>query len=365
MRNLTQHAVDHDDPASKQHAKDKKEKRERGQTTWEPVPTLSAARGRIVEGITPVPAVGFCFKMRRREACRAAGDEYTSATKAMERTRRRGVRIRIREGKERRDTVRYRCGAQSLLATAPPWSWGLLKEMPASQRDHLMLCLAEKAAARIQEISGRETWGGGVHYDANSNDSFFPHLHLHIPKVSGDGTPYPKASFITTDDWTANTLRIEQHFPGLLSEGKVANARRNLEKKGDRPVIDLEIQRVMDRELETFFRQEGLCAKYEQAKKRYAGWKRKEEEQEPQRRLIKAGLSYHHRTGLWPLAYRAMKLTAWRLIPRELRAGIMISIRATQIVEQPLRSLQDIRRLAQQLTAIEKSPLEKIRMPQL
>jgi hypothetical protein len=334
MRPLSEHAIKHDDPGNPQHEADKAEKRERMKTAWEPVQTVAAQRGRIVEGLTPAPVRGFCFLMRGGSPAEVPGDAYTKAARVMERRCRVGKRVRVRDGKERKDSVRYRCGAQSMLATVPPWGWGVLKRLKDSERNFLMLGLAGKVAQRVEEISGRKAFGGGVHFDGNAPGSFFPHLHLHIPKTDQQGNPHPKRLFICCDDWTANTLRIEAHFPGLLSAGKVARAKRNLEKKGTGPVIDIEAQRVMDQELERWVQARGLWAQYQKDKAAYACWKRREEKLEPTRRLMKANLSYYSQTGVWAMAHRAMTLAAWRMIPSHLRPAIALAIRTSQHVRK-------------------------------
>lgn len=344
MRPLTDHAIDHDDPNNPQHGIDKAEKRERLKTAWEPVPTIAAQRGRITEGLTDTPVQGFCFLIRAGgEARMEPGDKYTTAAKAMERRSRKATRIRKRDGKERKDTVRYRCGAQSLLATVPPWGWGTLKRIKDSERDFLMLRLAEVVAKRIETISGRQTFGGGVHYDGNDPGSFFPHIHLHIPKVSKDGQPHPKEKFLTCDDWTANTMRIEGAFPGLIAPGKVNRAKQNLAKKDPkgtgRLIIDIEAQTAMDEAFEKWVEDRGLGKQYRQDKETYKAWKTKEEKLEPTRRIVKANLSHYAQTGVWAMAHKAMGLAAWRMIPVDLRPAITLAIRSTQHVRKAVRTI--------------------------
>lgn len=342
MRPLTDHSIDHDDPACEQHGIDKEQKRERLKTAWEPVPTIAAARGRIIEGLTKTPVQGFCFRMRAGEARREDGEQYRKDAKAMERKARTAKRTRIRDGKERKDTIKYKHGAQSLLATVPPWGWGTLKRIKDSERDFLMLRLAEVCSKKIEEISGRKTFGGGIHFDANAKDSFFPHIHCHVPKVSEDGTPHPKEKFICCDDWTANTLRVEANFPGLLSPKKVKRAKDNLAKKDPlktgRKVIDTEVQEAMDKALEHWIESRGgLWAQYQKDKATYAVWKKKEEKLEPARRVVKANLSYFAQSGVWLPSYRSMTLAMWRMIPRDHRPAITLAIRASQHVRKGLR----------------------------
>jgi hypothetical protein len=339
-RPLTKCCGEHDDPNSKTHAKDKAEKRERLKVAWEPAPAPVEKKTRLADGISAAPAKGFCFRVRGGSAVLETGAIYTRAALAMSRERARSRRIRIREGREIKDTARARHGAVSLVATTPPWAWPMLKRMRAEERDDLMLRLAESIAAEIREVSGRDLFGGGVHYDGNDPSTFFPHWHLHVPKSApgknGEpGPAYPKEKFLNVDDWTANACRISRKFPGLLSEGKERWMRRNLEKKGGRPIIDLRIQERIDRELETWIREKGRWQEYTRDCAAYCADKRKRDAAEAEKRITKAALSHFHTRGVWPLAYRIMTLAVWRMIPRELRAPIQMAIRATQVVRRP------------------------------
>jgi hypothetical protein len=190
--------------------------------------------------------------------------------------------------------------------------------------------LAEAQARKIHEVSGRPMFGGGVHLD-----TAVPHWHSHIPKTSEAGELYPKGKFLTGGPWLTGAVRVERKFPGLLSEWKRKRMREHLERKRRENLVDLAATEAVDAELERWIRERGLWPEYERDCAEYVRKKTRAQNEEPVKRMVQAALGFHSKTGLWPLAYQAMSLTAWRMVPPELRAAVIVSIRLVQVIRTP------------------------------
>lgn len=329
MRQLSKYAIKHDDPTSLQHAKDKAEKAKRDQIAFEPVPALSGWGYNIKA--REDQKTGFCFKMECGKVVEMEGKDYESYASKMEKERRKYRRIRIRDGKERMDFGMHKCGASSILLTLPPPAWAVLGRQNQIMQKLIMQGLAEKAVVRIKEISGRPAFGGGIHFDG-SRGNFQPHLHLHIPKTSATGENYEKSRFIFCDSWTASTARLDRLFFDLLTDTQRRHLKANVAKKGGKQIINIEAEKAIDEELERIFEREGLGRQYQEEIEKYRSWRKKEIGKQPTRKLVKAALQCFAAGGVWPLAYAAMDLALWRLIPRQSHKQIMASIRATQTV---------------------------------
>ncbi len=361
MNELTSAVAGHDDETSKINAKHKEGKALRLQTAYEPVPAINREPGSgILDGIaTPSGAVGFSFRIRGRTAIKAAdSDAYTKEVTALARKRRKYLRIRLRDGKEVRDTGVYaKSGGVSLVITTAPWMVPTMSRMRKHELEDLMLRLAEVAAREIKDVSGRDLYGGGAHYqtrnDSNGVPGFLPHWHFHVMKsADGDppgtpGLPYPKANFLSAGSWLTGSSRVEKRFPGLLTRKKRELMAKHLERKDTAHLIDCKVSEAIDREMERFIREKGaLCVQeYERDCLEYERKKIQAQEEEPLRRIMQAGLGHHSRTGVWPLAYQAMTLTMWRMVPVELRTAITLSIRAYQIIRKPTRAFSLVPRL--------------------
>ncbi len=334
---LTLAVAGHDDSTSALHALHRARKAVRKGIDYEPVPALEReAGGGIIDGIFNSPTKGFTFKLRGGYARRVSDPAaYTREVVAMSETRARYVRIRIRDGQERRDYGRYKHGAVSLVTTLPPWAVRTVARIGPSELEDLMLRLAEAQSREVMKVSGRETYGGGVHLD-----TAVPHFHSHIPKTSADGKPHPKALFLTAGPWIVGAHRIEAKFPGLLTEKKRDLLNHHLDLKDRAHLIDLRCAEVIDRELEKWVRERGFWADYQADCDDYRRRKIKSQKEEPLRRILQAALGHHARSGVWPLAFGVMNLTAWRLIPRELRSPIMACIRVHQVIRQPSKMLK-------------------------
>lgn len=344
-QDLTNAVAWHDDSTSPLHGIHKQKKAERMATHYEPVPAIEReVGGGILDGVFKSPVQGFSFRMHYGSAVRAADSEaYTREAIAMSKTRSRFTRVRIRDGKERREAGRYAHGAVSLVTTLPPWAVRTVARIGPSELEHLMLYLAEAQAKEVKAVSDREMYGGGIHLDTG-----IPHFHNHIPKSSAKGEPYPKSKFLTAGPWIVGAHRIEAKFPGLLTDKKREQLTRHLSRKDTAHLIDVRCAAVIDRELEKWIRERGLWTQYQADCEEYRCKKMKAQREEPLRRLMQASVGHHARNGVWPLAYATMSMTMWRMIPRELRGPIMACIRVHQIVRNPSKVLKiGIRMLAE------------------
>lgn len=344
-QNLTHAVAWHDDSTSSLHQKHREEKALRLATHYEPVPAIERqVGGGILDGVFQSPTKGFSFRMKSGSAVRAADSEaYTREAIAMSKARSRFTRIRIRDGKERREAGRYTHGAVSLIATLPPWAVRTVSRIGPSELECLMLYLAEAQAKEIKAVSGRDMHGGGIHLDTG-----IPHFHNHVPKSSAAGEPYAKSRFLTAGPWVVGAHRIEAKFPGLLTEKKREQLSRHLARKDTNHLIDVRCAAVIDRELEKWIRERGLSSDYQADCEEYRRTKAKVQREEPLRRLVQAAVGHHARNGVWPLAYGAMTMTVWRMIPQELRGPIMACIRIHQIVRNPSKALKiGVRMLAE------------------
>lgn len=332
MPDLTPHTARHDDSTSKQHAIDVAEKKERQKTHYEAVPAVEIKAGSsIIDGLFKSPIKGFSFKMVGGCAVRQTDPaKYTREVLEMSRKRAKYVRKRIRDGKERTDYGRFKNGAVSLVTTLPPWSIGVVSRIGPNELQDLMLRLAEVQASSVQRVSGRPTYGGGIHLD-----TAIPHTHSHIPKTDEKGNPYPKSDFLTAGPWLTGSARIERKFPGLLNKGKRDLMERALDKKRREKLVDIKAAEATDAALEAWIKERGLWREYERDCAEYVRRKGRAQREEPLKKLMQASLGHYHRTGVWPLAYSAMTHTMWRMVPRELRTAIVLAIRVAQVIKRP------------------------------
>ncbi|MCE2961439.1 MAG: hypothetical protein ACK46A_02145 [Akkermansiaceae bacterium] len=331
-QNLTVSVAWHDDATSALHAKHKAEKALRLQNHYEAVPAIEReAGGGIVDGVFKSPIKGFSFKLSGGSAHKVSDSAaYTRQALAMSKSRAQFVRVRIRDGSVRREAGRYKYGAVSLVTTLPPWCVKTVSRIGSSEREHLLLFLAEAQAREIKKVSERDLFGGGAHFN-----NAVPHFHLHVPKTSAEGSLHPKSKFLTAGPWIVGAHRIETKFPGLLTEKKRSQLARHLERKDQSHLIDVRCAAAIDRELEVWIRERGLWSDYQAECTEYFRRKSKAQSEEPLRQLIQAAVGHHARSGVWPIAYSAMSFAAWRMIPRELRVPIMICIRVHQVIRNP------------------------------
>jgi hypothetical protein len=351
MNDLTDAVAGHDDETSAINKKHKKEKALRLQVAYEPVPAVYREPGSgILDGISAPPgATGFSFRLRSGTASKAKDASiYTKEVTALARKRKKYLRIRNRNGKQTRDTGVYaKSGGVSLVITASPWHVPTMARLGQNELEDLMLRLAEVAGREIQDVSGRPLYGGGAHYqtanDKTGTPGFLPHFHFHVMKsADGDppgtpGFPYPQGKFLSAGPWITGSSRIETRFPGLLTEKKRELLRKHLARKDQAHLIDMKVSAAIDREMENFIREKGALWVQQAAAdaKEYEKKKKRAQEKEPLQRIMQAALGHHARCGVWPLAYQAMTLSMWRMVPRELRTAVTLSIRAFQIVRNP------------------------------
>jgi hypothetical protein len=109
----------------------------------------------------------------------------------------------------------------------------------------------------------------------------------------------------------------------------------NLSKKRMEDLIDLKIARIIDEETERYIRDTGRWAQYEKDCEAYRKDKAKKQKVEKQAAIVQAGLAHFALAGVWPLAYGVMTLAMWRMVPKEIRKPVMLSIRAFQILRNP------------------------------
>jgi len=336
-RDLTKHIADHDNPNSRQHEIDKAQKKVRQETHYEQAPAIEVkAGGGILDGIFKSPTKGFCFRVTKGEARRAKDDAaYTKEIIKASKARCRYKRLRVRDGKTRKDYGHYQHGAVSLITTAPPWAVPTLARIGKSELEDLMLHLAGQVSREVEEASGRESGGGGVHLDTE-----VPHLHHHIFKISKDGEAYPKSSFLTAGPWTCGAARINDKFPGLLSENKVKLLEANLARKRVENLIDLRCAKRVDRELEKWIKERGgLWEQYQKDCESYRKAKTRAQKEEGKKRLMQASLSHFAKTEVWPLAAHMMTAGMMRMVPKEIRPAVFLAIRAQQIIRRPVSTL--------------------------
>lgn len=354
MQNLTKNVAHHDNPNSAKHRRDIAEKRERDKIDWIPISKLSKeAVGKSVDGVSQSPRNGFCFWIRDGRASRSKCDkEYTREALRRSRELRKLPYQRTRNGKTTTDYLRRKHGIDSVVFTVSPWAQDTVRRIGNSERQELSLFLAEKINKEIKRISGREMFGGGVHEDTG-----VLHFHCHVQKTT------PKATFKVAGPWTCGSYRIAHKFPDLLTPTKREMMESNLSKKDFAHLVDIHVSLKIDEEIEIWIRERGLWKQYEEDCQAYVRRKTKSQKQEKDAPLIKASLAHFALGGIWPLAYRAMTLTMWRMIPAEIRKPVMLSIRTFQIIRSPVRGslylLHDLTRMKQPEMP---TPLQRMKM---
>jgi len=332
-QDLSREAAEHDNVFDPRHDRDKAAKKRRLETSYEAVPAVETVAGsRVIDGIFRSPIKGFSFVFLGGEARKAVDPAaYTRSAIEMSKQRAKFKRVRLRDGKEVKDTGRYKHGAVTLMTTLPPWSVRAVERLGPSELEHLMLHLASKQAEAIETASGRPAFGGACHFD-----TAVPHFATHLPKSSPDGVVYPKADFRTTNSWNVGTRRIEKKFPGLMTPRKLELLKGNMEAYGDKLPIEMLASDVIDNELEKWIKSRGFELQYEADCKAYFKAKKKAQNEEPLKPLMQAALGHFHRHLIFPIAYSAMSFAMWRMIPRAIRPGVMLSMRAKQVIRSPI-----------------------------
>lgn len=363
MRNLTREAFEHDDPDSRRHVKDKREKRERDAVDFVPVPSPLRPGGKDLTGVDfDADSKGFMFSFGDRDEnfSAALGDKplpspaKVDAVKYRKRilkeeVERRRFRRRVpKNGKEVETWGSHKCGAVSLVVTVPPWSMSVINQLEDDERDALLLRVAHAAGKKMQEVSGRVPWGGGCHQDTD-----IAHYHFQVPKTSPAGENWAKSKFRTGGPWLVGADRVDRQFPGLLSPKQKELMESHKSRKGQ--MVDLEIAAAVDSHLEEEFRKMDLAKEYEEACREYVRRKKRAQETERHRSILRESLRFFAVDGVWPLAAGAMRFCMWRLIPREHRKLVMTSIRLTQAIAAPIArtvAMTAARELVKKLSAL-------------
>ena len=261
-------------------------------------------------------------------ALRVDPSEYRKRILREEKERRRFRRTISKNGKEVETWGQHKCGAVSLVVTVPPWSMSVINGLEDDERDALLLRVAHAAGTRMQKLSDRIPFGGGCHLDTD-----IAHYHFQVPKTSPSGENWAKSKFRTGGPWLVGADRVERQFPGLLSGKQKELMESHKQRNGQ--MVDLEIAAAVDKHLEKEFGEMGLSKKYEEACREYVRRKKRAQETEQTRRLLRESLRFFVTEGVWPLAASAMRLTTWKMVPKEYRPLIVKSIRLTQFVAKP------------------------------
>lgn len=351
MPALTKSVGEHDDETSDTHERHFREKREREKTHYEECPAVVIKAGSgILDGYFKTPIEGFSFRLKGGTAVRALDSKaYTKEAVAMSKSRARFKRTRLRDGKTVIDYGKFQNGhgAISLVTTVAPWQMGAMGRLRAGELEDLMLRLAEAQAQEIKDVSGRDVFGGGCHLTKVS----CCHWHLHVPKVQAPtpakvkgrpatpGEVHPKTLFKTAGDWTVGASRLERRFPGLLTAEKRKRLADNLAAKDQAHLIDFLVAARLDREIERYIAEKGVLFQkaYEADLVEYKKRKGKAQKEEPLKKMAQTALGHYNRHGVWPICYRAMTLSFWRMLPASVRGPIMLCIRVHQIVHKPSR----------------------------
>jgi hypothetical protein len=136
----------------------------------------------------------------------------------------------------------------------------------------------------------------------------------------------------------------------------------NLAKKDFEHLVDIHVSLKIDEEMEAWIKQKGLWAKYEEDCEAYLKRKTKSQKQEKDAPLVKSAIAHFALGGIWPLAYRVMTMTMWRMLPPEIRKPVMLSIRTFQIVRSPVLGSLMLMRDLSKLRTKELSPVQRISM---
>jgi hypothetical protein len=319
---LTREVAEHDDVNHARHARDVAAKAQRDKTDWVPIPALAREVGasKSRDGVSPAPTKGFCFRVIGGTATKEDGKAYTKLALARSKALRRWKIQRERDGKQVTDYTRRKEGIESLVATVAPWADPTIRRLGESEREHLFLHLASRIA---QEVPG--VFGGGLHADTS-----IYHFHLHLEKLT------PKASRNRAGPWSCGSQRIADKFPDLLTPHKRELLAENLSKK-NADLIDIKITRILDREVEAWIKTDPVRqAQYVKDCEAYVARKTKSQKAEAVLPLMRAAMLSFQTGGIWPLAYAAMSLTMWRLVPKEYRPAVILSIRAFQVIRRAL-----------------------------
>ena len=204
----------------------------------------------------------------------------------------------------------------------------LINSLEDDVRDQLLMDTALAAAKRMKDVSGRLPWGAGCHQDTE-----IAHWHFQVPKTSPDGENWEKSKFKTGGPWLCGADRIDRKFPGLLSKKQKEVMDGHKARKG--LMVDLEIASAVDDFLGNRFKEMDLDNEYEQSCRDYVKRKKKAQEVERQRYLLKESMKYFTVEGIWPLSMSVMRFAMWRMLPQPYRKLVVASIRLTQFIESP------------------------------
>jgi hypothetical protein len=337
-RDVTNHSANHDDATSHQHFLDKEAKKIRDAVDWKAVPAINREIGTKLSDGVSAKVPGFSIQFIDGQPKIVDGKEYTKGLLTMAKQRRKYVRKRERNDKTTYESGEFsKSGAVSLVITTPPWAQAAFNRLSDEEQVNLTLRIAKRISKAVYGVSGRPTWGMGVHWDTEA----VRHFHVHVPKSAEPsetraGLVYDKKTFLTAGPFLVGCSRIEKRFPNLLSKQKKEMADRALGRKRKEHLVDVRATLEVDNEIEEYFLEKGgvFLREYENDCRRYCKRKKKSQEEEQYKPLMKASLESFNETGIWPIFYKFMKLCMWRMIPKSLRKPIQMSIRLFQLIKK-------------------------------
>jgi len=383
MRDLYRETAEHDNAGAKikrkgavetRHQKDKREKKERAATEYRQTVALTREVGsRILDGVFDDQGEehSFCAEHVEGIGIVRSKDPNDYIRRAIRMSEERRAFQRYKPNGKANGHGFYKHGAISMVTTVAPWQVPIFKLLPQSERDLLMLELARVEAKVIKEQTGRQVYGLGLHYDAAC-----PHRHLHIPKTDENGNIHPSKGdspfvFLTVGPATVGWDRIARAFgedSGLIEPDSLDHYHTNLAKKyspedGSEPrkLIDIECARACDQAFFEFVTRNHLVQEYDKAKKAYSAKKLRALKTDRYRPLMKASLDEFVRSREWFLAREQMKMAMWRLLPKEWRLPIQLTIRCTQLIRNPMGfTINQAKRLLLEKRIKEMPPIEKV-----
>lgn len=352
-RAVTRSVAYHNDPSSKQHAKDKAEALERRKLgfsktlSFEVFPEIFKGPGNgLVQGLFKTPSKGFCLLRdpKTRKLRRVEGAEYSRASYAESRRLKACRYFRKDRPDSKKGQIRYwpKGGLSSIVTTLPPWAMRMLERVPPSLLDTWLEELAVKQAILAESISGRPLFSGAIH-----KDTACLHWHLEFPATKeptaeqeGIGEGYDKETFLHASDWLLGVDRIERAFPGLQHEEDLIKLRERLGERRVEHTINLQLTHLIDQEAASFIKEIGLEAVWREEKKNYRKAKARDLRTRVAQGQVKRDLREYSKTKIWPRSLEAMGWDYFSAMPKPLRKLVWDLKAIERIHRRPIRALR-------------------------
>ena len=379
MRAVTRACARHDDPNSKEHARDAAAKKVRDKTLWEP--KAAPERERIEVERFAYPTKGYCFQMLKGEARIVDGPTYSAHAENLNEELRSYLRYRAKRGKSAKagekvidKNAHPNGGLWSHVQTIAPWQVPSVSRIGQSERDDLFLRIAEVCAKTVADRDCAELEGGGVHFDRDGH----PHAHLHLRRTRRNGFGFGKKNFYFRK-WDCPAWRIHRRFPGLLSKDKVKMLEENLAEAESRGVVmnqyfDVAMDAAVDVAIEQWIKEKGPVAwkQYQRDIETYVKLKGADEVRHRREKLDRSRTVTEDDLGIWRTfletgRWEASKFAirkAVGLLPPPLQPlgyRIIKAARSKQRL-QKLLAMPRLSEMADMVTAQEITPLQKISM---